>query len=139
LAKIKGAGNSNQNLSYSYSDKASGDDLYYRLKQTDFNGQSETFDPIVVNCSETNDENISIFPNPFQSVINISLSDFGGQKITVNIYDMFGKLIENSVHSVSGDFDKNISLELGNLPSGVYFMEIKAADYVKTTKIIKSK
>jgi hypothetical protein len=139
LAKIKGAGNSNQNLSYSYSDKASGDDLYYRLKQTDFNGQSETFDPIVVNCSETNDKNISIFPNPFQSLINISLSDFGDQKITLNIYDMFGKLIENSDYSSSGGFDNNISLELGSLPSGVYFMEIIAADYVKSTKIVKSK
>lgn len=51
LAKINGAGNSNTGTAYQYKDYVfkKGDYNYYRLKQTDYNGQTETFNIIVVN------------------------------------------------------------------------------------------
>lgn len=50
LCNVDGAGNSNQNMVYRYTDKdvPSIKYIYYRLSQTDFNGDSETFKIISV-------------------------------------------------------------------------------------------
>jgi hypothetical protein len=139
VAKIPGAGNSNMEKSYSYNDMTSESVLYYRLTQTDFNGQFKTFDPIVVNCNDVKDKSISIFPNPFQSLISVNLLNISDENITVNIYDMFGKLIEKSTYRISNGFNNMITLDMGDLPAGVYYLEVKATNYVKSTKIVKNK
>ena len=139
VAKVQGAGNSNMVKNYSYEDLTPESVLYYRLTQTDFNGQFKTFDPIVVNCADTKDKSISIFPNPFQSVISVSLLNISDENINVNIYDMYGKLIEKSTYGISNGFNNMISLDMGDLPAGVYYLEVKATNYVKSTKIVKNK
>ena len=51
---IQGAGNVNTQMSYNWLDTDPSIDIsYYRLKQTDYNGQSETFDPVAVSVSST--------------------------------------------------------------------------------------
>jgi hypothetical protein len=139
VAKVPGSGNSNMEKSYSFSDLTSESVLYYRLTQTDFNGQFKTFDPIVVNCADIKDKSISIFPNPFQSLISVSLLNISDENITVNIYDMFGKLIEKSTYRISNGFNNMITLDMGDLPAGVYYLEVKATNYVKSTKVVKNK
>jgi hypothetical protein len=139
VTKVPGSGNSNMEKSYSYNDMTSESVLYYRLTQTDFNGQFKTFDPIVVNCADIKDKSISIFPNPFQSLISVSLLNISDENITVNIYDMFGKLIEKSTYRISNGFNNMITLDMGDLPAGVYYLEVKATNYVKSTKIVKNK
>jgi hypothetical protein len=32
-----------------------------------------------------------------------------------------------------------ITLDMGDLPAGVYYLEVKATNYVKSTKIVKNK
>jgi hypothetical protein len=139
VTKVPGSGNSNMEKSYSFSDLTSEPVLYYRLTQTDFNGQFKTFDPIVVNCADIKDKSISIFPNPFQSLISVSLLNISDENITVNIYDMFGKLIEKSTYRISNGFNNMITLDMGDLPAGVYYLEVKATNYVKSTKVVKNK
>jgi hypothetical protein len=139
VAKVAGSGNSNMEKSYSYNDITSESVLYYRLTQTDFNGQFKTFDPIVVNCTDTKDKSISIYPNPFQSLISVNLLNISDENITVNIYDMFGKLIEKSTYRISNGFNNMITLDMGDLPTGVYYLEVRATNYVKSTKIVKNK
>jgi hypothetical protein len=139
VAKVPGSGNSNIEKSYSFNDDTPGSVLYYRLTQTDFNGQFKTFDPIVVNCSDISEKSISIFPNPFQSLISVNLLNISDENITVNIYDMFGKLIEKSTYRISNGFNNMITLDMGDLPAAVYYLEVKATSFVKSTKIVKNK
>ncbi len=55
IIKISGAGNSQLNISYSYLDKSfeSGKINYYRLLQTDFNGEQKLYDPISIDNTKS--------------------------------------------------------------------------------------
>jgi hypothetical protein len=70
IAVIKGAGNSNNPIAYTYEHFQNKDYYYYRLKQTDFDGASETFKTIYVNCDEDS-EVVKLYPNPAFNGINI--------------------------------------------------------------------
>ena len=51
IAKVKGAGNSNESLKYTWSDELQFNDImYYRLSQTDYDGKSEVFGIQSVQC-----------------------------------------------------------------------------------------
>lgn len=65
--------------------------MYYRLKQTDYDGKSEYFPPIIVNCNS--DENsMIVYPNPSNGEFAVKVNssdDLEGAAIAV--YDMSGK------------------------------------------------
>lgn len=87
----KGAGNSNQYLSYQYIDnKPMYGISYYRLKQTDFDGQFKYFSPVVVKneLGFTNEIEVNIYPNPSHGIFNIQINskiEKGEMKITNNL------------------------------------------------------
>jgi len=140
IAQIDGAGNSNQITNYLYTDEnVSNTTTYYRLKQTDFDGNFQYFTPVSVNCGTENEEmNIAIYPNPFKEVVNLDVSQFGYPQAQVVIYDVLGNkllkqeftLIENNSFSASFDMKK--------IACGVYFVEVTAKDFKKNFKIVKN-
>lgn len=62
--------------------------------------------------------NVSVYPNPAQNVVNIQLDEnLVGSPISV--YDIYGKLvIEESVNQA------NVKLDVNQLPSGIYYLRI---------------
>lgn len=64
LAKINGNGNSNQTISYEFEHQIfEKQTIYYQLTQTDFNGNSETFDPVVIQFSPERQKNkLNLYP-----------------------------------------------------------------------------
>ncbi len=117
---VDGAGNSNTNMNYYTSDeKPISGVSYYRLKQTDFDGQSSysriksiTFDGL---------ENIrfTIFPNPTKNVISItgSKKDMDGFKI----FNVLNQDITFEIELINVDESK-YSADLTRLSSGIYFI-----------------
>lgn len=91
IATQKGAGNSNQFLSYEFQDMNLMQGIsYYRLKQTDFDGQFEYFSPVVVKneLGFTNEIEVNIYPNPSHGIFNIQINseiEKGEIKITNNL------------------------------------------------------
>lgn len=71
VGTVAGAGNSNQQLSYQLADYMPLQGLsYYRLKQTDFDGQYEYFKPLAVNNStEENDFLVSKSPGQWKIIL----------------------------------------------------------------------
>src|SRR6185369_13902085 len=69
IGRVEGAGNSTYDISYNYTDQSPSAHatIYYRLKQTDFDGKHETFDPDFVNFDSRSSkfEVTSFGPNPF--------------------------------------------------------------------------
>jgi hypothetical protein len=122
VKKIKGAGNSNQMVDYSTTDKASGN-MYYRLKQTDYNGQSETFLPIYTSCSFT--PFISVHPNPVLDVLYIEAGDM---EVEYTLLTLEGQKV------LSG---KSKTINMTELSSGVYVLKIISDNENKFFKIIK--
>lgn len=117
------AGNGTQSLIYSY---------------TDSNGCSNTAQlSIVVSAcvgiaEAVGFENLQVFPNPVQDVVNVL---FGGEykKVEVRLSQMNGQLIRTEqINNAS-----QLQLSTSDLAAGVYFLTIKADDQLKTVRLIK--
>ncbi|WP_204344100.1 M28 family peptidase [Psychroserpens algicola] len=77
------------------------------------------------------EEDISIYPNPVTSYLNIGLSD-DMSDLDINLYDISGKLIYNLRTSES-----LTTLNLKAFPQGIYFLNISSSEKTGTYKIVK--
>lgn len=73
-----------------------------------------------------------LFPNPNKGIFTIMLSDTTSKDISVDVFDIVGKLVHSSKAN-EPQFDINVS----NLPSGMYFAKISSNSYNETLKFIK--
>ncbi|OUS00730.1 cyanophycinase [Flavobacteriales bacterium 33_180_T64] len=96
------------------------------------NGSFSTSSTVNPDCNLLNlvDHNvldISVVPNPFQDIINIHLEAI---HFEIVLYDVFGKQV--------GQFQSQSQIEISELPSGVYFLNITSEDVQQTFKLIKN-
>ncbi|MDB5255897.1 MAG: type sorting protein [Chitinophagaceae bacterium] len=130
IGDLPGNGSSSAVHSYAYTDYAPFDGTsYYRLKQVDINGAFEYSKIVAV--QKTNAHHISLMPNPFDDVITIS-SDRDG-KMTIEIYDVLGKLVYSTTNESSGGLQ---SIQ-PQLPAGTYLLTIQTDSFVEQQKIIR--
>ena len=80
----------------------------------------------------TNTVSTLVYPNPFSTSTTIKF--ISPQKnIELNIYNVCGQLVR-TMQNISGD---NIEIDRGNLPSGVYFIQLTQNDQnISTGKLI---
>lgn len=130
---IDGAGNSNSTLYYSIKDdNAPATGAYYRLKQTDFNGQFEVFAPEFARCGNTGNNTIGLYPNPANELTTIDIQLANADKGVVAIYNNFGQLVYkenrtfeqgknslmlNTLNLAVGQYFVNVTLENAKLPA----------------------
>lgn len=135
VVEILGHGNSTTPIDYSYIDKPSNQQVLYRLIQFDFDGEYEVYGPISLNCDNKYSDDLSIvcYPNPFNEVINILLTDMPMDNIFVEIIDMNGKTI------ISGSYKdtKTISINTSNLGRGVYTIRVINQYKTQIFKVVK--
>ena len=72
---------------------------YYRLHQSDIDGESEFYGPIEVSCEEA--ARLITFPNPSDGAFNLLINDqrFMGE-VNMNIFDAHGKLVGSKILDV---------------------------------------
>jgi hypothetical protein len=136
VAVIEGAGNSYEAISYNYKDYFYNKDqaVYYRLKQTDYNGVYSYSEIIAVNDAEyTNTlEGVAIEWN----INNISLQfseDLNG--LSANLYNVKGQLIKYwKLNSIAAGQEVNFGLDGKN--STIYILEIQSENKRMTQKIM---
>jgi hypothetical protein len=126
IGKIDGAGNSTiiQNYSLLDADPLIGIS-YYRLRQTDYNGTSEVFDPQAVNYNSLNSRtSISVYPNPASDLIKVSyFSEKAGNSI-VEIIDIAGRVVySKTINSEEGENTKGF--DISNNEAGKYLIKWK--------------
>lgn len=90
-----------------------------------------------VSETETNALQATIFPNPFNENIHLSLTIVNAQKTTINVFDIAGKLIYNDIiHLPKGK--NEIKLEgLSALQQGMYLMRISNGNAQVQKRIVK--
>jgi len=139
VKSVPGAGNSNSTHFYSTTDKnpLSGTS-YYRLRQTDFDGQSESFSPIAVICDDAGpDPQISYSPNPFTSELWVDFQNLDFEKASVSVYDVQGNLVYQKNIRNDNFPDKRLNLNLNDLSSGIYMVSFITDEYSDTHRIVK--
>jgi len=90
--------------------------------------------PVVITKQVAPEFKVVAYPNPFDSSYKLNMTTVSEEVVSVKVYDMLGKQVE----------DKNISVsdlevyELGNsLPSGVYNVIVSQGTETKTIRVIK--
>ncbi|MCC6372156.1 MAG: T9SS type A sorting domain-containing protein [Bacteroidia bacterium] len=74
-----------------------------------------------------------VYPNPAQHKISIELTEKVNHAV-IKLSDVSGRLLKEIS---ANDFSKT-TLDVSDLPGGVYFVEVKSGNYVLTQKVIKN-
>ncbi len=133
VVRVQGAGNSIQLLDYTYTDKSPYKGVsYYRLKQSDFDGKSETFKVNVVQY--TTIDKLNIYPNRVKrgSDLRIVTGAMSEEIIQIEIFDHAGHVIKKS--TISGDYT-NIEIST-DINSGIYFLRMTSGEITKFSRIV---
>lgn len=138
LGFVKGAGNSNTIQYYTFTDASAGNGaVCYRLKQVDFNGNSEFSKSACLTMEATKAAaQVITTPNPFNGELKVAYNSAEEATAQIEIIDMLGKSHYNAAQHVSkGSNDFSINTE--SLPNGIYFIRITSGQEVTTQRIIK--
>lgn len=136
IATINGAGNSTHTINYSYTDNAQNTGVvYYRLKQTDYNGACKTFKTIsVAPCENLSGTVVNAYSNNYGGVV-VLIDEKNATNYNLKIFDAVGKLIKNE--SIYAQIGSNSSImDVSSLSSGVYFISVESASTRYTQKFI---
>ena len=138
IARIAGAGNSIEPLSYSYTDYGVyGGDNYYRLVQVDYDGTRTASEIIVTNCVEASGEpEVLAYPNPFNSDLTVELENFGDRPASIEVYDLLGRLVYVEKADAPQNSYQTI-LHLDGLSNSTYTVRVSTADFVINRKVVK--
>lgn len=116
LATVSGAGTSTEiiNYEYNYSTKTAGV-MYYRLRQTDYDGQTECSDIVALSLAGHQTANVSnidikIYPNPATDYVQIN----GDGIVSVEFVNASGRVL-----SAAG---QQASYSISNLPQGINYV-----------------
>lgn len=126
VGKVKASGTSKSKRSYHITDdNPFGGTAYYRLKQTDLNGHTTTFKPVMLQYDPTEAIIMDVFPVPcdgnwIQLSIN-GLKDSG--KIPVAVYDATGRTVYSAFVDIGRDGQSRRLLFSNSLEPGVYTLK----------------
>ena len=67
---------------------------------------------------------VTIWPNPFESSITVSVTTEKETTIDINLIDVSGKIIKTNTQSVAKGIARVIIDGLERLPAGIYLIEI---------------
>jgi endo-1,4-beta-D-glucanase Y len=91
--------------------------------------------PGIVNDSYLENFHVNVYPNPFNSLINISVSDLNCKTVTVTISDVLGQIYYGIEEAITSTYLKTI--ELNFLPGGIYFLIINIDGELVGINIVK--
>lgn len=124
---VKASGTSYQKTNYNYYDLFTNETpeskktMYYRLSQTDFDGQIQTFD--ILSCTCEASEKIKLYPVPATESIVINFGDRNSIPNSFQIMDMYGRILEE-VYLEGGELNTSYKLDISKYSSGRYLIRI---------------
>ncbi len=129
ILKLDGAGTTNQMRSYqAVDDQPIRGLVYYRLKQTDFDGQF-SYSPVkMIEMQFIND--IKIFPNPSNGVFNIS--GIESENVVFSVFNILGQQVPFTINEEDGNL-----IDLSDGPAGIYIVKVKDGQHLKSFQVIR--
>lgn len=149
LGFTEGSGNSFSNQWYAFTDNTLNpiNKVYkYRLKQIDYNGNYRYLGELETNIIYTdiidsrnypgNYELSQNYPNPFNPSTNIRFKIPKTEFVTLKIYNTLGKKVATLVNEEKQPGNYEITWSASDLPSGIYFYQIKTNNYIETKRML---
>ena len=79
-----------------------------------------------------NEESITAYPNPSQNIITLNLKTLLGKNVNITIYDALGRKVKEEAKINTPQYN----LSRGNLPNGIYLINIVSEGKLFSKKII---
>jgi len=140
IGTVTGGGNTGDTETYTFTDvKALPGTIYYRLKQTDFDGMSETFDPVSVNYLPVGD-NVTLFPNPIDhGLLKMGLTGFSADRTAnIRITDLAGRTVISKTINISNAAYTVVEMNVASkLDRGAYIVNINQGAHTFTKRLVK--
>lgn len=134
---VKGNGTTNDEKRYSFTDEKVASGLtYYRLRQVDFDDEFEYSKVISVLRKSDRLIAISVSPNPAKDVLNIVIETKNDNDLEINLLDILGKIVKQEKSTIQQGLN-NKSLDLQDLPGGIYFLQIQQGTERVLRKVLK--
>jgi hypothetical protein len=90
-----------------------------------------------VNDAPLAEELFTVFPNPASSELTISFNFAANEKISVEIFDPFGKKVQSVPPKNYAPGENKLTFALSDLAPGVYFVQIQTENGAVTKRIVK--
>lgn len=142
IEEVPGAGDSDKEIEYTvYDNEPLSGMSYYRLKQTDFDGNYEFFRIVGISMEETADGDcvLKIYPNPCLGRCTVAMSECEDTQdgVKVQILDATGHLVTSSVPNVqnNGSFAYSINSD-NNFAPGIYIIKANSRLNSHSEKVI---
>jgi hypothetical protein len=124
IAVVNGSGNSNVIVNYNHIDQNTPTGVvYYRIKQTDFDGTTETFAWKAINTSSAETSLLKVYPNPSNGILNVSMTGISSAQTTLNIFDITGRQVMSQQFESKDFFTTTLDLS-SMIPAGLYYVEV---------------
>jgi hypothetical protein len=137
---VDGKGSSTEINYYSFIDhpQVSGvNQLYYRLKQVDFDGSFCYSDVVNVSYDVPAEFVLSQnYPNPFNPSTRINYFIPEESFVSIKVYDFLGREVKTLVNETKSIGSYEIVFDASELPSGTYFYTLIVENFSATRKMI---
>ena len=137
---VDGKGSSTEINYYSFTDQpqVSGvNQIYYRLKQVDFDGTFSYSDVVNVSYNVPAEFVLSQnYPNPFNPSTRLNYFVPQESFVSIRVYDFLGREVTTLVNETKSTGSYEIVFDASNMPSGTYFYTMIAGNYSVTKKMI---
>ncbi|GAB1349448.1 hypothetical protein MASR1M107_16620 [Ignavibacteriales bacterium] len=113
--------------------------IQYRLRQVDNDGSFEYSPVVEVELNPTEFALYQNYPNPFNPSTMIRFSIPVGGTVALNVFNTLGEKVAALLNGQLEAGYHEVSFDAANLPSGLYFYEIKTGDFSSIKKMILMK
>ncbi len=140
IKRVKGAGNSYELKNYETIDENPSAELsYYRLKQTDFNGQFKYSDIVSVDADNSKASLSHIAPNPTNSNVGFDFYTPVKGELIYELIDLTGRVIVSKTEMMESGNTK-VSANLDEISKGIYFLKVsfEKTNLISINKIVKN-
>ncbi len=141
IGKVNGAGNSSKLLHYQFRDEdpfaksststSQPDKLYYRLRQTDFDGSSSLSEIRAVEFSKTSNEDLQLLYDHDQALLQIN--SINVQKVNLQLIDLKGAQLWSG-NVITNEGINQIPVQ-AHVTSGFYLLKVQIEEQVQNFKV----
>ncbi|QMU30932.1 choice-of-anchor D domain-containing protein [Adhaeribacter radiodurans] len=112
--------------------------IYYRLKQTDWNGTNKYYGPKALRFDQVV-PTLLAYPNPVtdkDAEVTVQVGAMPLEKVTITVTDALGKVVYHRTESKNSTGNE-LKVNVQHLPAGIYILNITTPTNAAQTKIVK--
>lgn len=136
--EVDGAGTSQKALTYRFTDTTipyDADELHYRLRQVDADGDDVVISKTVVQRSGPSEaELLGTYPNPARTTMTVRMGAPESQRVTVRLFDILGREVR-TVYEGRLVGRRKSRIDVSSLAPGTYFLRMETEGAIRTQKL----